>query len=456
VSLDAVKEAVGFSTKPEKTPFNKEPEGGWTEADKIPGSEERLAKLKARRDEIKAKTYAEGDMIEGDEIHRLPPGTELRIVNEQYPSDTRRILVGRGALWFGKTRGEGWQKNPAAPQHRNGLINGGYGKFRIEKMGNDQWLSDAQRNTIIGLTRNHPNYRLFHLNTGERGVLVIGEPGNPKSFRWIGEDTDTHMSRGKDSPIFSTWGAGFTPKQQARIEAGELIPISPDGQAPETTASVTRDYRAEAMALARRIMGKRKEATHKDINRYLEEARKEGIPHEALFFGDDPAYRKHAVTLVAAENAATIPEKEMSPVKRAEKIKKLRQQAEALTKRAHGVVDGIPMGHKVVSVADRNRRERAAQYMRQAAQLEDEANRLEAAGKAASASPKEGDTKTEDGIEYRLQGGRWHRVTPEEQGDKPAQSAEIAKIITKFSDQPGDALSDLPNELQQKLRFIGR
>ena len=29
------------------------------------------------------------------------------------------------------------------------------------------------------------------------------------------------------------------------------------------------------------------------------------------------------------------------------------------------------------------------------------------------AGPKEGDTKTENGIEYRLQDGRWHRVTPE-------------------------------------------
>lgn len=37
--------------------------------------------------------------------------------------------------------------------------------------------------------------------------------------------------------------------------------------------------------------------------------------------------------------------------------------------------------------------------------------------KPAAPEPKEGDTKTEGGIEYRLQGGRWHRTTPE---DAPA------------------------------------
>ena len=37
--------------------------------------------------------------------------------------------------------------------------------------------------------------------------------------------------------------------------------------------------------------------------------------------------------------------------------------------------------------------------------------------KANTSEPKEGDTKTENGIEYQLRGGRWHRVTPEE--DRP-------------------------------------
>lgn len=35
---------------------------------------------------------------------------------------------------------------------------------------------------------------------------------------------------------------------------------------------------------------------------------------------------------------------------------------------------------------------------------------------AAKPEPKDGDTKTENGIEYRLQDGRWHRVTPAEAG----------------------------------------
>ena len=38
----------------------------------------------------------------------------------------------------------------------------------------------------------------------------------------------------------------------------------------------------------------------------------------------------------------------------------------------------------------------------------------------AADEPKEGDTKIEDGIEYRLQDGRWHRVTPEEKAEEKA------------------------------------
>jgi hypothetical protein len=41
----------------------------------------------------------------------------------------------------------------------------------------------------------------------------------------------------------------------------------------------------------------------------------------------------------------------------------------------------------------------------------------EVAADGASPEPKEGDTKSENGVTYILQGGRWHRQTPEEEDD---------------------------------------
>lgn len=57
----------------------------------------------------------------------------------------------------------------------------------------------------------------------------------------------------------------------------------------------------------------------------------------------------------------------------------------------------------------------------------------------AQEGPKEGDTKTIAGIEYRLQDGRWHRVTPEERAaaedaaTEPAQApvAQLVEHVTK-------------------------
>jgi hypothetical protein len=40
--------------------------------------------------------------------------------------------------------------------------------------------------------------------------------------------------------------------------------------------------------------------------------------------------------------------------------------------------------------------------------------------------PKEGDTKTEDGVTYVLRDGRWHRETPEETADTPPPVEEVA------------------------------
>ncbi len=59
---------------------------------------------------------------------------------------------------------------------------------------------------------------------------------------------------------------------------------------------------------------------------------------------------------------------------------------------------------------------------------------------AADAGPKEGDVKTEDGIQYVLQDGRWHRVTPEEQvGEAPTVEfgPEILDTAVKESSAVG-------------------
>jgi hypothetical protein len=80
---------------------------------------------------------------------------------------------------------------------------------------------------------------------------------------------------------------------------------------PASTAGVSRpapvDYEAQAMALAREIMGNKFEATHKEINAFLSEARARKIPHESTYFGDDPAWRKSAVDIVAEENLRNSP-----------------------------------------------------------------------------------------------------------------------------------------------------
>lgn len=217
--------------KPVNNGVSREPVGGFTEADRVPGSAERLNALRQRREDIKNKTYAIGDMVEGDELNNLPPGTELRISNEKYPDENRRILLGRGSIWFEKTRGTGWQKNAAKPQHRDSLISGGYGKFKIEKMGDGSWMSDGQRNTIDFML-NHAknkgeNAGVYMINgRGNRGIIVVGDTNKPQFFKWIGEDNDGSMK--SDEP-FASWGAGFTDKQRAAIESGDLTPINYGG-----------------------------------------------------------------------------------------------------------------------------------------------------------------------------------------------------------------------------------
>ena len=57
----------------------------------------------------------------------------------------------------------------------------------------------------------------------------------------------------------------------------------------------------------------------------------------------------------------------------------------------------------------------------------------------AADEPKEGDTKSEDGIEYRLQDGRGHRVTPEEKAEE--KSAAPAAEVKPVEEKPAESQS---------------
>lgn len=156
-----------------------------------------------------------GDQIEGKDIDRLPPGTELLIVNEKYPSEKRRILVSRFSIWFGKQRGEGWQKNPAQPQHRNGLYAGLYGKFRIEKLGEPGWMHDSVKATLELLEKNG---NVIYADPDPRHEGVFYAFNRDRLFYWISDNGE--------------YGAGFKSNEKARIERlkseGKLKPVKLD------------------------------------------------------------------------------------------------------------------------------------------------------------------------------------------------------------------------------------
>ena len=77
----------------------------------------------------------------------------------------------------------------------------------------------------------------------------------------------------------------------------------------------------------------------------------------------------------------------------------------------------------------------------------------------AEQAPKEGDTKTIAGIEYRLQDGRWHRVTPEESAaEESAPAAEAVQVpqIVEHVTKKGKTLrgiirTDLTKEQAQAI-----
>ena len=60
-----------------------------------------------------------------------------------------------------------------------------------------------------------------------------------------------------------------------------------------------------------------------------------------------------------------------------------------------------------------------------------ETSEIEHDGGDAAREPKDGDTKTENGIEYRLQDGRWHRVTPEDAGQGEPDHNIIEHVTAK-------------------------
>lgn len=59
---------------------------------------------------------------------------------------------------------------------------------------------------------------------------------------------------------------------------------------------------AEAVNLARKVMGSKFDADHKDYNEVIRLARENGIPHERLFFGADSASARSVVDHVSDEN----------------------------------------------------------------------------------------------------------------------------------------------------------
>ena len=70
---------------------------------------------------------------------------------------------------------------------------------------------------------------------------------------------------------------------------------------------------------------------------------------------------------------------------------------------------------------------------------------------AEPAGPKEGDTKTEDGVEYVLRDGRWHRSTPEPE-PSPSNAVDIAEAREELADAMAvDPHSDRAKELVRHI-----
>ena len=98
--------------------------------------------------------------------------------------------------------------------------------------------------------------------------------------------------------------------KNAASEAGEVEPENKKvGQEASTQAfGWPRHPDSEAMDLAREIMGKRFEATHKEINAFLAEGRARNIPYEKMYAGPNAMDARLLVDLVAEENLRNAPD----------------------------------------------------------------------------------------------------------------------------------------------------
>lgn len=161
---------------------------------------------------VEKMDFAPGDEIKGNEIKNLPAGSVI-----DAGDGTHKILVGRNGLWFNnKTSAKSgklvWQSKQLAPQHMTGVFNDAYGKMKVDSLGGDSWVSDAQKKTIDAvlpaIKDNYPDAQSFVLGH----QLVIGSPGNENSFKWFAED--------------GSFGVGFTGSQKAKIKQGDMTPIS--------------------------------------------------------------------------------------------------------------------------------------------------------------------------------------------------------------------------------------
>jgi hypothetical protein len=162
-----------------------------------------------------------GAKLSGGEAVKLKPGSVVQLFENGKPH--RQALIGASGVWFAKLNGDkGWQKKQLAPQHHSGFVNGGYGEMELVSHGADGWMPEAQTKMLAALADNktkHGKSPAVYKLDGVASFYVVGDKSvGAKNFNWVNEEGE--------------WGAGFTDKQAAKINAGEMTLVSPEAPAP--------------------------------------------------------------------------------------------------------------------------------------------------------------------------------------------------------------------------------
>lgn len=180
-----------------------------------------------------APTFNAGDIVPGDQLKHLKPGSVVQLFSDGKP--WRKAMIGHGSVWFSKIKGEGWQKNALKPQHYGWLKTGGYGDAQLISNGADGWMSDAQKAMAEQLLKtaqngkHHQDAKAYRMGA----AVVVGVIGKPFSFTWADED-------GK-------WGAGFSSLQEKKLASGEgLMPIDLGGKSPSEAGPKEGDTKQAA------------------------------------------------------------------------------------------------------------------------------------------------------------------------------------------------------------------